>query len=261
LLLLCIVATAFPVSAAAADDRTPLARARSLYNQRDFDAAIAAADEVRRTADRADSADLIAARALLERYRANGRTEDLDNARERLRRIIPQRFTGSERMEFVVGLGETLYFEQLPGAAAAVFDSALEGADGSAVDGRDRLLDWWATAVDEDARSRSEFERQAIYQRVRDRMRRELGRTPSSATAAYWAVAAARGEGDLQGAWDAAEAGWVRAAMEEDGGTALRADLDRLIEGAVIPERARLLGQPPDALRDEWEKFKGRWSN
>jgi hypothetical protein len=254
-----LLALCLAVPVAAADDRTPLARARTLYNQRDFDGAIAAADEARRLADRSDSADLIAARALLERYRTSGRADDLDNARQRLGRISAQRFLGRERVEFVVGLGEALYFEQLPGAAAVVFDSALEAGDGMAED-RDRLLDWWATAVDEDARPRNEFERQAIYQRVRDRMRTELGRSPSSATAAYWSVAAARGQGDLQGAWDAAQAGWVRAPVDEDGGTALRSDLDRLVEGALIPERARLLGQSPDTLKEQWERFKARWT-
>jgi hypothetical protein len=256
LLLACMTVA---LSAAAADDRTPLARARILYNQGDFDGAIAAADEARRTADRSDSADLIAARALLERYRASSRADDLGEARDRLRRIAAHRFTGRERVEFVVGLGEALYFDRLPGAAAVVFDSVLENPD-AMMDGRERVLDWWATAVDEDARPRSEFERQAMYQRVRDRMRNELGRSPSSSAAAYWAAAAARGQGDLQGAWDAAEAGWVRAAMDEDGGAALREDLNRLVEDALIPERARLLGQSPEALRRGWEQFKARWS-
>jgi len=256
LVLACLTLAA---PAFSADDRTPLARARLLYNQRDFDGALSAAEEARRTPERADAADLIAARALLERYRASARPEDLDQARERLRRITPQRFVGHERVEFVVGLGEALYFEQLPGAAAAMFDSVLESPDGMP-DGRDLVLDWWASAVDEDARARSEFERQAMYQQVRDRMRVELGRTPSSATAAYWTVAAARGQGDLQGAWDAAQAGWVRAALDDDRGAALRGDLDRLVERALIPERARQLGQPPETLREEWDKFKERWS-
>jgi len=256
LVLACLM-SALP--AAAADDRTPLARARTLYNQRDFDGAIAAADEARRSPDRADSADLIAARALLERFRDSGRPDDLDAASERLRKITARRLSGRERVEFVVGLGEALFFEQLPGAAAVMLDTVLETLDGP-LEGRDRVLDWWATAVDQDARPRNDFERQAIYQRVRDRMRSELGRSPASATAAYWTVAAARGEGDLQGAWDAAEAGWVRAAMDEDGGAALRADLDQIVLNALVSERARLLGQPPETFRDEWEQFKARWS-
>jgi hypothetical protein len=247
-------------SVSAAEDRSPLARARLLYNAGDYDGAIAAADEARRTPDRADSADLIAARALLERYRTSAAAEDLTQARDRLRRISTDHFLDRERLEFVVGLGEALYFDSAPGAAAAIFDSVLRSPDMPMFDGRDLVLDWWASAVDEDARPRSEFERQALYQTVRTRMREELGRRPESATAAYWEAAAARGQGDLQGAWDAAEAAWVRAPLAADHGAALRGDIDRLVERAIIPERARAVGQPPDVLHDEWTAFKEKWS-
>jgi hypothetical protein len=71
---------------------------------------------------------------------------------------------------------------------------------------------------------------------------------------------AARGQGDLQGAWEAVQAGWVRAPMAGDRAPALRADLDRLVLTALVPERARALGQPPEALREEWERFKSRWA-
>jgi hypothetical protein len=258
LLVLLVLALAGPLHAA--DDRTALARARQLYNARDFDGAIAAADEARKTVDRADSADLVGARSLLERYRASAVPDDLGQARDRLRRITPDHLADRERLEYVIGLGEALYFDNAPGAAAAVFDSVLESSDARLIDGRDQVLDWWASAVSDDARPRTEFERQALFQGVRTRMREELGRRPSSATAAYWAAAAARGQGDLQGAWDAAQAGWVRAPLAADHGAALRGDLDRLVQRAIIPERARLVGQPPDALRDEWESFKEKWN-
>jgi hypothetical protein len=29
---------------------------------------------------------------------------------------------------------------------------------------------------------------------------------------------------------------------------------------ALVPERARALGQPPNNIRQEWERFKDRWS-
>src|SRR5439155_13559546 len=128
------------------------------------------------------------------------------------------------------------------------------------LDSRNRVLDWWANAVDRDARLRPDLERQVIYQKIRERMSAELARNPANATASYWAAAAARGQGDLQGAWDAAEAAWVRAAIDDDGGASLRADLDRLVLSALVPERARLLGQTPEMLRDEWERFKARWT-
>ena len=83
LAVLLVLLAGIAMPAAAADDRSVLARARQLYNARDFDAAIAAADDVGRAADRADGADLIAARALLERYRGNVLPDDLKQARER----------------------------------------------------------------------------------------------------------------------------------------------------------------------------------
>jgi hypothetical protein len=256
-LLMLLAGAAAP--AVAADDRTVLARARQLYNIRDFDGAIAAADEARRAPERADSADLIAARALLERYRSSASPDDLSQARERLRRVSPERFVDQERLEYVIGLGEALYFDESPGAAAAVFDSVLR-SDAPLLEGRDLVLDWWASAVDEQARPRTEFERQALYQGIRTRMGEELGRHPASTTAAYWAVVAARGQGDLQGAWDAAQVAWVRAPLAADHGAELRGDIDRLIQRALIPERARAVGQRAETLRDEWEAFKEKWN-
>ena len=37
------------------------------------------------------------------------------------------------------------------------------------------------------------------------------------------------------------------------------ADLDRLVVMAIVPDRARVLGQPVDGLRAQWEQFKDRW--
>lgn len=256
-LVVLLAGAAGPLSAA--DEKNPLARARQLYNMRDFDGAIAAADEARRAPERADGADLIAARAMLERYRAGASPDDLKDARERLRRLSPERLGDREKLEYVIGLGESLYFDDAPGAAAVVFDSVLR-ADTALVDGRDSVLDWWASALDQDARPRTEFERQALYQAVVMRMREELGRRPVSAVASYWLAAAARGQGDLQGAWSAAEAAWVRAPLARDRGAELRGDIDRLVQRALIPERARLIGQPADALREEWESFKEKWN-
>ena len=260
LVVMCILLLGVVAPARAADERTVLARARQLYNLRDFDGAIAAADAARRAPERADGADLIAARALLERFRTSGAAEDLAQARDRLRRLAPERFTERERLEYVIGLGEALYFDDAPGAAAATFDTVLQSPTAPLLDGRDVVLDWWATAVEEDARPRTEFERQALYLAVRTRMREELGRRPASATAAYWAAAAARGEGDLQGAWDGAQAAWVRAPLALDHGIALRGDIDRLVQRAVIPERARAVGRAPEALLEEWEAFKDKWN-
>lgn len=243
---------------AAADD--PLARARQLYNQRQFEAAIEVAEQARQSTARADAADLIAARAYLERFRDTVAADDLTSARERLRRLNPDRFGPRERTEYVIGLGETLYFDNAYGAAATVFDSVLQSGDLPTGPAREQVLDWWATALDRDTRPRPEIDRQVIYQRMRTRLHDELAVNPSSGAAIYWVAAAARAQGDLQGAWDAAQAGWVRAPLASDHGAALRADLDRLVERAIVPERAKVLAQPPDSIKSEWERFKAKWT-
>jgi hypothetical protein len=72
--------------------------------------------------------------------------------------------------------------------------------------------------------------------------------------------------GDVQRAWQAAIAGWVRASFAADGGSAVRQDLDRLVIEAIIPDRIRLLALPArevaDAtvgFRSEWDVVKQRW--
>src|SRR5436190_2593004 len=154
--------------ARAADD--PLARARALYNERQFEAAVNAAEQARLVPSHAHVADLVAARAYLERYRDSDASDDLTNARERLRRLNPSSFTARERLEYIVGLGETLFFDGAFGPAAAVFDSVMQGKQELPADARERVLDWWATAIERDAKPRSESERQSAYQRIRTRM-------------------------------------------------------------------------------------------
>ena len=251
---------ALAASAFAAGQADPLARARLLYNQRQFLAAVGAAEQARLVPSRADSADLIAARAYLERFRESASSDDLTSARERLRRLDPQRLSSSERVEFIVGLGEALYFDETFGAAADVFESVLVRQTDVMPDARERVLDWWASALDRDARPRSEIERTTGYQRIRDRMQDEVANRPASAVAAYWLSAAAWGQGDLQAAWDAAQAGWVRAGLTSDRGASLRADLDRLVLRGLVPDRAKELAQPPETLHLEWERFKEKWT-
>jgi hypothetical protein len=254
-LLLGVVVT---VTVAAADD--PLAKARQLYNQRQYDAAIEAAGQAHQTPAFADGADLIAARAYLERFRISAVADDLASARERLRRLNPERFPPRERTEYIVGLGEALYLDSAFGAAATVFDTILRSGDLLAGPAREHVLDWWATALDRDTRPRPEIDRQGVYQGMRARLEDELALHPGSGAAAYWLAAAARAQGDLQAAWDAAMAGWVRAPLAPDRGAQLRGDLDRLVTSAIVPERAKALAQPPDNIRGDWERFKERWS-
>jgi hypothetical protein len=91
-------------------------------------------------------------------------------------------------------------------------------------------------------------------------MQTEIAVRPGSLAASYWLSAAARGQGDLQAAWSAAQAGWVRAGLAPDGGAAMRAELDRLVLQVLVPDRAKVLGQPAEGLRQEWERFKGTWA-
>jgi len=255
LALACLAAAAAP--SRAADD--PLARARQLYNQQQYEEAVAAAEQARQAPSRADAADLVAARAYLERFRGSAASDDLTNARDRLRRLDPLRFGARERTEYVVGLGETLFFDGAYGAAATVFDSVLQSRDLLGGDPRERVLDWWASALDREARPRSDMDRQPVYQRIRARMEGELATHSGSATAAYWLAAAARAQGDSSAAWDSAQAAWVRSALAGGRGAALREDLDRLVLRGIVPDRARATAQSPDILRAQWELFKERW--
>ena len=249
-----------PVAGAPPDVKDQLARARTLYNQRLFEPAIAAAEEARAIPALTDGADLIAARSYLERFRETAAPEDLTAARERLRSIDPAKLTLRERPEYLVGLGETLFFDHSAGAAAGVFESVLTGDAPLGSDSRERVLDWWASALDLDARDRTEYDRPLVYRIIRDRMQGELGANPSSATAAYWLLASLWGLGDHEAAWDSAQAGWVRAPMASDRGAALRGVLDRLVLRAIIPDRARALSQPATNIEQEWTNFKERWS-
>ena len=215
-------------------------------------------------------AALVAARALLERYRASTDPADLSSAREHLRAINPASLDPGQRRELVVGLAEALYLEDAFAASAELFETAL-GSAGSQVPlsglGRERALDWWATALDRHAQLKPQAERRQIYARIADRMERETREAPTSTPAAYWLAAAARGAGDLDRAWAAAMAAWVRASMMRDRGAALRADIDRLVQQALIPERARALGlgakdaeQAGAGMLVEWELVKKNWT-
>ena len=258
LVLTVVLVAALASDARAQDGAHALAHARTSYNAREYDEAVSAADEARRTPDLAAAADLVAARALLERYRASAAAEDLAQARERLRRLDAAQLTPRERTEWLIGLGGALYFEETPGAAAVLFRTALGGAelDQSA---REHLLDWWASALDRDARARPAPERLAIYQDISRRMTDELVENPTSGTASYWLAASAVGQSDWDGAWHAALAAWVRAPLTDDGGETLRADIERLIERAIVPSRAKRLSIEQTVVSEEWADFKSRW--
>ena len=246
------------------------AAARVHYNAgRAADALAALKGIVVRPGEPAGAA-LVAARALLERFRISADPADLAAARAHLRAIDASQLDAAERRELVVGLAEALYLEDAFAAAAELFDTALGpagGADSLSGQARERALDWWATSLDRHAQLMPQADRRLIYTRIADRMERESRDFPNSTPAAYWLAAAARGAGELDRAWAAAVAAWVRASMMRDRGAELRADIDRLMLQALIPERARAIGtgqketdQAAAGLTLEWERIKKDWS-
>ena len=245
-------------------DRDALAKARDLYNRHMYDAAIKAAEDARRLPAVADAALVVLARSYLERFRDTHSVADLNDARAALLRVDATKLTARDNVDMMIGFGETLYFDGQFGAAAELFDSALAAPD--RIDGapRQRLLDWWADAVDRNPGAGPA--REAAYTRMLRRMEEESQRDPHSMVAAYWLVVASRGVGDIERAWNAAIAGWVRATAANPRAIELRADLDQYVTQVIIPERAR---RPPpgeettraDTLRNEWIALKELWVN
>jgi tetratricopeptide (TPR) repeat protein len=243
-----------------------LARARQLYNTRQFDQAIAAATEARKLPKTADAAAVVLARALLERHRQATATddEDLVAAREALKQTDVSKLSPRDHVEHEIGLGESLYFEGHYSAAAETFELALTSRDAPDGEARDRLFEWWAGSLDQQAQFGPDADRRPLYARILERAGLELTLNDRSAVATYWLAAAARGADDIGRAWGAAMSGWIRAASMPDRGAGLRADLDRLVTQVILPERARRLS-PNDplsavaGLRQEWEKIKKEW--
>jgi hypothetical protein len=260
-----LVASVLLATQAAAAVPDQLARARQLYNQRQFDAAIATAQESMRRPETAAPAAVVFARAHLERFRQNTNAADLTAAREALSKVDTVRLPVENRTELLVGWAELFYLEGHPGDAADLFDAALARADVANLGPRDRILDWWAQALEKLALEDVSAGRERTYARILAKMEREDERTPDSQSIIYWLAAAARGAGDLDRAWYAARAGWIRARLTARGGVLLRGDLDRLVVGGIIPDRAKLYGSADEAKRvsdemmSEWETLKKAW--
>src|SRR5690606_32210781 len=124
---------------------------------------------------------------------------------------------------------------------------------------------WWAGAMDRHAQTRPPDERNDIYIDLEERIARHLLAFPDSSAALYWSAAAALARGDLELAWDRALVAWVQGPATPDHGETLRADLDRLVVRALVPERVRRLpgasgGQDAaNSLLAEWELIKEQW--
>ena len=233
----------------AADSRDPLDRARALYNQRQFEAALTAADEARKLPEQADGADLIAARAYLERFRES-----------RLPRIWSTRASAcaaSTRPNF-----------RRENASSSSSASAKRCTSKAPLARRRRCSSrCWCRAASLPTRRASACSTggRARSIRTRVRVRRSSGRRSISACAIEWrwnwprirrapprrtglrrrreARAICRRPGTRR------KPAWVRAPLTPDRGVALRHDLDELVQKAIVPERARVLGRPPESLR------------
>jgi hypothetical protein len=244
--------------------RAELARARAAYNQQQFEEAIEAALTAQKVGATADAATVVLSRAYLERYRQRANPADLAAARAQLGTVRVSNLDSRDHVDFIMALGEALFFEEDFGAAAAMFESGIDSALAQGASTGEAMLDWWGSAVERQAGSLDREPRAVVFGRMRDRMTRELARNPTSAAAAYWSVVAARGAGDALGAWDAAIAAWVRARLAGSRSAQLRADLDKLVLEGVIPDRVRTLpqekrGQAESDLRTEWAILKERW--
>lgn len=258
-LTLCAAVSIASAQTGAAD----LARARTAYNQRDFDQSIAAATAARRVAETADAAAIVLARAHLERYRERADPSDLSAARSVLGTIRTSALTDRDQLELLLAFGQALFLEDDFGAAAEVLESALSRA-AMEPELSEAMLEWWGSAVDRHASAAAPETRRRQFGRLAERMRTELSRRPSSSAGSYWLVVALRGAGEADRAWDAAVAAWVRARLAGDRAPTLRADLDRLVVHGIIPDRVSHMSQEQRStaqsqMRADWELVKERW--
>jgi hypothetical protein len=255
-----VLSSVAPASAQRAD----LAKARTLYNQRQFDGAIEAAAIAQKTPATADAATVVLARAHLERYRERANPDDLSAARVALGTVRVSNLDTRDHVDFLMALGEALFFEDDYGAAATLFESGIDRAIAQGTESGEAMLEWWGSAVERHADALERDARIDAFKRMRERMSRELSRNPGSAAAAYFLVVATRGSGAPLEAWDAAIAGWVRARLAGARSATLRADLDKLVLEGIIPDRVQSLAadrrsQAESDLRAEWALVKERW--
>lgn len=248
-----------------AAEHPALAQARALYNAGDYDGAITSAAAARLDAGSADAAALVAARAHLERYRLRtSDPADLAAARAALGMVQSTVLKPRDQIDLLVGLGQALFLGSEFGAAAELFDTAL--SRGAVLPARDRwlLVDWWASATDREAQRLPPDRRGALLERVAARMEVELRDDPGNATANYWLAVAARGSGNVERAWHAAVAAWVRAPLRPESAAVLRGDIDKFVTTVLITERARHwpAKEQPMALaeyRAQWDAVKQDW--
>lgn len=253
-----------PVAAAAQEHRADLARARMAYNEGRYDDAVVAATAARVSPDTADTGAIVLARALLERYRERADPSDLGAAREALGTVRTAGLEERDRLELLLAFGEALFLEDDFGPAAEILESGLERAAYADPAIAEAMLEWWGSALERQASGLVPERRRAHFARLAERMQRALAERPTSLAASYWTVVGWRGAGELDRAWNAAVAGWVRARLTGERAPSLRADLNQLVIEGVIPDRVRHIAQDQRAaaesrLKAEWALVKERW--
>jgi hypothetical protein len=250
--------------------QSDLARARTLYNGGEFDAAIVAATAAGRKPSIAPSAALIIARSQLEKFRKLGDAEALVTARAGLVSLNPRELAPQEVIEWQVGIATVLFLENQLGSAVDIFSSVMPSArDRLSEPDLEKLLEWLGTSMSRLAETLTGEPRKQAYQKLRAQVRLELERNPLSRSALYWTAVSERGAGDLESAWAAAVAAWVRIGGDPER-EQLRTDVERFVTQTLIPERAQArTGQRLDAkttigevavLTEEWRTITGRWS-
>jgi hypothetical protein len=258
------VALVLIFAASASAQRADLARARTAYNQRQFDVAIEAAGAALKIPATADAAAVVLSRAHLERYRERANPDDLSAARIALGTVRVVNLDARDHVDFLMALGEALFFDDDYGAAATLFESGIDAAVAQGPQSGEAMLEWWGSAVERQADALDRDGRTPVFQRLRERMAKELSRNPGSAAAAYFLVVAIRGTDRPVEAWEAAIAGWVRARLAGARSATLRADLNKLVLEGIIPDRVRAVAadkraQTESELRAEWAVVKERW--
>jgi hypothetical protein len=244
----------------------PLAEARRLYNLGQHETAERTAREATESPNKADAGRVVLGRIQLERYVSRRILATLPPLAIRYAWSTPARSTPLSASSSPSDSPRSCLEDKF-GAAAEMFESVRQRSALLGPAAHERVLDWWATALDRQAQTRPSDERFGTNTRNLDRMSEEIAEYPWSTAAGYWIAAGARASGDIERAWHAALAGWLRATLADDRGAALRADLDRLVTQAIIPERAaRLAAKGGDAkqarssMTSEWEAFKRAWN-
>ena len=93
-----------------------------------------------------------------------------------------------DHVDFLMALGEALFFEDDYGAAATLFESGIDRAIAQGAETGEAMLEWWGSAVERHADALERDGRINAFRRLRERMSRELSRNPGSAAAAYFLV-------------------------------------------------------------------------